>query len=134
MKHYVFSAEVDRVGPGGMSMFDWFMGYRWDNSGALWVPFPQTLPTTGVPGTLWFFVDGVVAGLAPVTYVQHDDMNEREEVWYLAEQVHKFGDERPLPKAHVSSTVLTGEEKDQARRDFYLRLEQCRESIAGASP
>lgn len=82
--------DLDPVGSGDIR--SWFRFYKWGKGkGQVYVPLEvglEELP--GIGDDLWFVMDGIILGYAPILVISTTLSSGRTEVWYDTDDVHEF--------------------------------------------
>ena len=123
MNHFVYSMNGKAEAPAaGGDMRSWFFFYKWDTGEDAFVPVPGEVQSAR-PDTkdlLWFVLDGVPLGYAPVTSVLDVD-NGGYEVHYNTQQI--IGRDQGIPSFDLAAgtglaDAITSSTLDRLKRLF----------------
>lgn len=106
MRHFIYDVQSSAPAPaGGFDAGSWFRFYKWDVADEVFVPVAGSYRPDFFDcekgDLLWFSVDGVVVGCAPIVRVMDEPAQMKTEVWYNA-------GERQVMPSEVLSDAVTG--------------------------
>jgi hypothetical protein len=82
MRHFLYNMRADAPAPVGMGDTEtWFKYYKLEDGGETFVPLTEAYDTLE-GDLLWFSMDSVIIGYAPVLRQVEDEANNRWELWF----------------------------------------------------
>lgn len=83
MRHFALSLHSDQPAPNGAGdAVSWFRFYKLDADDHVWVPRGFGLEEASVGDKLWFYLDDILIGYAPILRVEPDALNGWDELWF----------------------------------------------------
>ena len=93
MRHFLYRMRAANPAPAGDGdTGSWFLFYKWNIDEENYVPQYQPFLDASPGDFLWFVMDGLVRGGAPVLRVENPSLpHQRQEVWYDTKESVDFG-------------------------------------------
>jgi hypothetical protein len=104
MQHFLYSMTSTKQAPaGGGDTESWFRFYKLEAREEVYVPSSRAYDDLKEGDLLWFAMDSVIIGYAPLLRQQRDEINDAWELWFDSSKYVAA----PQPFAQVDSWMTT---------------------------